>query len=75
MGEGLKLRRDDEEEGVTMGDEAREIVWMCAACGRQGNTRMAVGDESCYLHAVQVYADTIVRKGGRVWATAVKVKV
>lgn len=64
-----------------MGDETREIVWMCAACGRQGKTRMTVGDESCYLgdescylHAVQVYADTIVRKGGQVWATAVKVE-
>lgn len=55
-------------------DETRETVWMCAACGRQGKTRMTVGDESCYLHAVQVYADTIIRKGGQVWATAVKVE-
>lgn len=47
-------------------------MWMCAACGREGKTRISVGDESCYLHAVQVYADSIVKDGGKVHAVAVE---
>ncbi len=50
----------------------REVVWMCAACGRVNKDRMSVGDESCYLHSVQVYADSIVRDGVTVTATAVE---
>lgn len=51
---------------------ARSIVWMCAACGRQGKTRETVGDESCYLHSVKVYEDSIVRpETGGVRAQAV----
>ena len=43
----------------------RAIVWLCAACGRVGKNRMTVGDESCYLHAQAVYADSIVRVGDK----------
>ena len=50
--------------------EPRAIVWLCAACGRVGKNRMTVGDESCYLHAQAVYADSIVRVGDRVTAVA-----
>lgn len=37
----------------------RKTVWICQACGRIGKTRLAVGDESCYLHAILVYEDSI----------------
>jgi uncharacterized UBP type Zn finger protein len=50
--------------------QARAIVWLCAACGRVGKNRMTVGDESCYLHAQAVYADSIVRVGDKVTAVA-----
>lgn len=39
----------------------RKTVWLCGACGRTGKTRMAVGDESCYLNSVEVYEDSIER--------------
>ena len=50
--------------------EPRAIVWLCAACGRVDKNRMTVGDESCYLHAQAVYADSIVRVGDKVTAVA-----
>ena len=37
----------------------RKTVWICQACGKTGKTRMTVGDESCYLHAILVYEDSI----------------
>lgn len=37
----------------------RAVVWLCIACGKQGKTRETVGDESCYMHSVQVYEDSI----------------
>lgn len=51
----------------------RKTVWLCGACGRTGKTRMAVGDESCYLNSVEVYEDSIDRdtKGRVVRATAI----
>ncbi len=27
-------------------------VWVCGACGRTGQNRTTVGDESCFLNAV-----------------------
>ena len=39
----------------------REVVWCCRQCGKTGKTRFTVGSESCYLNAVQVYADSIQR--------------
>lgn len=39
----------------------RAIVWCCRQCGRIAPSRLAVGSESCYLHAVQVYEDSIQR--------------
>jgi hypothetical protein len=41
--------------------DARKTIWLCGACGRTGATRMTVGDESCYLHSVEVFVDSIER--------------
>lgn len=44
-------------------------VWVCAACSKVGETRRTVGDESCYLHAVKVWRDSVRRKAsGGVYA-------
>ena len=39
----------------------RKTIWVCGACGRSGETRMTVGDESCYLKSVEVFEDTVQR--------------
>ncbi len=39
----------------------RKTIWLCGACGRTGETRMTVGDESCYLNSVEVFVDSIQR--------------
>lgn len=45
----------------------RKTIWLCGACGKTGKTRMTVGDESCYLNAVEVYVDSIKRNlNGRI---------
>ena len=49
----------------------RKIVWLCVSCGRQGPTRESVGDESCYMHSVLVYEDSIVRTDRGVHAACV----
>lgn len=51
----------------------RKIIWMCGACGRFAEKREAVGDESCYLHSVQVWEDSLTGVKGRMakGATAV----
>ena len=30
-------------------------IWICAACGKRGNNRATIGDESCFLNAVLCY--------------------
>jgi hypothetical protein len=41
---------------------AREgTIWMCGACGKTNKDRYQVGDESCYMHAVLVHVNSIVR--------------
>jgi hypothetical protein len=30
-------------------------VWVCAACGKHGQNRVDIGDESCFLNAVLCY--------------------
>lgn len=50
---------------------SRKQVWMCGACGKTGATRMTVGDESCYLHSVLVWEDSIKRVDGHLYADAV----
>lgn len=48
---------------------SRETIWLCGACGKTGVTRMTVGDESCYLHSVEVFVDSIERfPSGRIKA-------
>lgn len=47
-----------------------KTVWLCAACGRQADKRDAVGDESCFLTAVEVLADSVLRENGKITATA-----
>lgn len=49
----------------------RSVVWLCGACGKQGRTRMDVGDESCYLNSIKVYEDSFQRNGRSVRAMAV----
>jgi len=49
----------------------RTKVWLCGACGKQNADRTKVGDESCYMHSVLVFADSIKRTGASVSATAV----
>lgn len=44
----------------------RKPVWVCAACGKWGPTRRSVGDESCYLHAVQCWPSSLVFEGWQV---------
>jgi hypothetical protein len=34
--------------------------WVCAACGKVASDRMKVGDESCYLHAVECWSDSVI---------------
>lgn len=48
-------------------------IYVCTACGKTGPSPEAVGDESCRLHAVPVYANTIKRDatGRVVYAEAV----
>lgn len=47
----------------------RKTIWLCGACGRTGETRMTVGDESCYLNSVEVFVDSIQRNlNGRIKA-------
>lgn len=42
--------------------QAREgTLWMCGACGKTGKARDTVGDESCYMWAVLVREDSIMR--------------
>lgn len=36
-------------------------VFMCGACGKHNKHRIKVGDESCWMHAVLVYEDSITR--------------
>ena len=38
--------------------------WVCGACGREGMNRVDIGDESCFLNASLVAADSIV---GKAW--------
>lgn len=38
---------------------ARPTTWVCAVCGRRGYDSAHIGDESCDMHAVRVYADTL----------------
>lgn len=41
-------------------------VWVCAACGKHGPSRRTVGDESCYLHAVECWRSSLVFDDWRV---------
>lgn len=41
----------------------KPTVFVCGACGKVGETRRTVGDESCYLHAVEVWRSSIVLEG------------
>lgn len=34
-------------------------VWVCAACGRVGESRWTVGDESCGMHAVECWRSSV----------------
>ena len=51
------------------GSEPRKKIWICGACGRTGASRWTVGDESCGLHAVLCWEDSIERNdAGRIVA-------
>ena len=40
---------------------------MCLACGREGESRETIGDESCFIWGRKVYKDSIKREiDGRV---------
>lgn len=39
----------------------RATVWVCPACGKTAEKRAGLLDSSCYLKAVKVWADTVVR--------------
>lgn len=41
-------------------------VWVCGACGKHGWSRRTVGDESCYIHAVECHTTSLVFDGWRV---------
>lgn len=40
--------------------QERKMVWMCSACGRFNSQRDKVGDESCFLNAVEVWEDSLI---------------
>ena len=46
-------------------DKSRHVVWICTVCGKKGANRM----QSCYDHAVPVYADTVHCDASGVYAT------
>ena len=46
-------------------DKSRHVVWICTVCGKKGANRM----QSCYDHAVPVYADTVRCDASGVYAT------
>ena len=46
-------------------DKSRHVVWICTVCGKKGANRM----QSCYDHAVPVYADTVRCDAPGVYAT------
>jgi hypothetical protein len=54
---GLVLKPDDVD--------GRETLWTCAACGKTGPDRDTLGDVSCFVNSVLVYADSIVYEDGR----------
>lgn len=45
--------------------DGRATIWTCAACGKTGPERDTLGDASCFVNAVLVYADSIVYEAGR----------
>ncbi len=54
----------------------RKTIWLCGACGKTGEARMTVGDESCYLNSVEVFVDSIQRDlNGRIKTATVVPRV
>jgi hypothetical protein len=54
---------------------SRPTCWVCAACGKVGASRETIGDESCFLYGVEVYADTLkCHPDGRVYQASAVVR-
>lgn len=51
----------------------RPTIWVCHACGKTGETRETIDDESCWMHGVLVWADSVIydARGRAVAAEAV----
>lgn len=41
----------------------KPTVFVCAACGKIGETRETVGDESCFMNAVECWRSSVIFKG------------